>query len=145
MSTSKDYKTVCRIIRQLNTYSQSKWKELQQSKPKEFIKVIDTYKFLINTQRPIYSKEIEAATKEDLRNPVINIEKPFYLPPLVIEDKEFVPIMFVKYNMRNLSQTSYRIELIKTSRIKNHYKPQGFGFRFEIGEPIQSTAIYTLK
>lgn len=132
----KDFNMMCDTLQCLLRKSKNLWKaRINLSYSKLGIRTVENYNKLIGLRRPIspeeLEKEVEKKRKSKKRN--LQLDKPFYLPPLE-KDPEFIPLLFLKCDLDKSSyDISLRIEMYRYRR-DNSPRLEGFGLRFEMHE-----------
>lgn len=126
---------MCQVLQRLHRFTSRQWrlrKDLGGSKLNK--NTIDNFENMIYYyKRPVSIGELEKIMKEKLGNLCLDLDKPFYLPPLE-ENSEFIPLLSLKCNLsESPPNISLRIEMFRYL-IEEKYKLQGFGFRFETGK-----------
>jgi len=126
----RDFRILCRIIKELEAFSTSEWGKIKRKKEKEHLEAIDNHELLIGMYPPISKGRLNKIAHERTREPQMQITRPFYLPPLEGENSEFVPILNIECDMRR-GNISYRLGMIKYIHTSKKKRARGFGFRFE--------------
>lgn len=137
---TKHFKTLCKILISLDTFSKDAWKKIIENPTDENKLTIENIKFLNIPRYPLQSKRLKELAHGKTDQKYIFLNTPwFYLPPLRGDDLQFIPILYLDFDLRNSPPIiSYRISLLKIYDSNMTINPKGFGYRFEMGHECSS-------
>jgi len=138
----KCFKTLCRILISLEEFSKESWNNLKDNPREEYEIAIENIKVFNDIRYPLESKRLMEQAHSKTGSPYVFLNRPwFYLPPLYGDDRHFIPILYLDFDVRNEPHIiSYRLSMLSVYNPDMKWDPKGFGFRFEIGRDNSSHA-----
>ncbi len=131
----KYYRMLCKILKNVKSHSDYKWKEARDQNPKEYRKAVITYNILIDKKPPIEKGEIDYFANEFVFKDLFELNQKYqyyYLPPMTGDNSEFVPFLSFKFDYRNdIEEFCLRLGLRKVVITGSRIDHFGVGFRYE--------------
>lgn len=129
-----DFDRMGQILKRIFLLSKTLW---QRGYTPEWKKVdettLDDYNELLCIKPPIQEGKLEDLVRKPRHNRLL-LDSPFYLPP-VKDDKEFIPILQIKWKLGEIYDISVRIEMyrfVQTFPGGSRLHLRSLAFRFEM-------------
>ena len=138
----KCFQTLCKILISLEEFSRESWNTLKDNPREGYELAIENIKVFNDIRYPLESERLKEKAHSKTGSPYIFLNRPwFYLPPLYGDDRHFIPILYLDFDVRKEPHIiNYRISMLSAYEPSMKWDPKGVGYRFEIGRDRSSHA-----